>query len=263
MGGGHGLMNFEAVGGAGSLKWHFNWSGLNYCSSVITKHNTNYLDSATNLANATSGVDGDYEDVTQSGDSTATSPVVVDGNIKTGRTNLDMVGGEQHMVIGDGVDFNAFTAYYLIKVNDHDDHTNVVFLSGTSGAHDLYLQKTGGGNDNKWVHESNNQGLQTTSGTLALADGTSYVMVFTFTKDGGAVTYRAAAAADDIGDEISDTSVAGDHPMNIIALSSNVGANDGAPDHEWGEVLIYNVVHNAEAQKGIIKELKKEWGLAY
>ena len=58
MGGGHGLMSFEK---GTHLKWHYNWSGLNYCSSVITKHNTNYLDESTNLAKQSSGADGNYE----------------------------------------------------------------------------------------------------------------------------------------------------------------------------------------------------------
>ena len=257
MGGGHGLMNYEAIGAAASLKWWFNFSEIGGLSSTVTKHDTTYCSTASNKAAASTGDSGDFQNVAGGG-ATSTSPNFVSDGIKAGRSNLDFVGDENHLDISDagGAELSDFQIYVVMKVTDEDGQTVNYFAGHT--AEDLIAYYA---NINQWAYIWNG-GTTTLMGGPALSDG--LVSVFCFGGvSGTAAQVTLAAAGTGVGASATKTAnLSGD--FNMRAIGSIIGGGTSATPHmHVGEVLIFNERHTNDQLRQIIKELKKEWAITY
>ena len=249
-------MNFDAFAGGG-LKWWYNFSEISGLGSVVTKHDTTYCATALNKAKASTGDSGDFQDAAGGG-ATSTSPNFVDGQLKTGISNLDFIGDENHLDISDagGIDMAAFTIYMVIEVINEDANIVNIFCGNQALEDYIYYNA----NVNRWTYKINN-GTQVLTDALAITDGTNYIMSVGF-QNGTAIKVRLANAGGNVGSQVTSTSdVSAD--FNMKALGSIVGEGSYTADLHVGEVLIYDSYHTDSQAKEIVKELKKEWGLAY
>jgi hypothetical protein len=255
MGGGHGILSWETD--LPGLKWHFDFSGKSH-SSTITNHDTTYVSSATNLALASTGDSGAYQNAAGGG-ATSTSPNVTSDNIKAGWSEVDFIGDEQHLDItdADGTDLSAFTMYIVFRVINED--ANILNILSSNAALTDYIYYNA--NVNKFTYKIDNGTQVLFSNALTLADNNSYVACVKFSS-GTAIAITATRAGLGQGATVTSTShVAGDYQMKSIG--SIVGSGSYTADWYVGEVLIFENSHGSQKMKNVITQLKQRWDIPY